>query len=189
MITILGVYNATTGSWCTYKDQRIDFKIREEPLSITISTSSITLLLEHSHDKPFKIYMRNLDVAVKYWDYRLNNWGRLQITLDNEHEVNYYRIVFKNAKVLIIEKDKEMDSQLHIQSQVSQVNPTVQSKSVDELTDPQLIETLRSKINDENFKKLVGILEDPNKKTKLFNAILTHLLPGVIDFFRWIELI
>jgi predicted Zn-dependent protease len=148
MIVSIGIYDPKRNTWCTHKSKippDIHASMSFNPLSITI-LEPITekIIINNDSLHPLKVYIRNLDIAIKYWNDQ-GSWGRVQLSFDNTKDVEQWRFIFNNFRIQVIEKQLQ-NSEL-----------TMNLLYVEELSDTQLLNMLEEKINDSKFIKLVSL--------------------------------
>ncbi|KAG0675454.1 hypothetical protein C6P40_001834 [Pichia californica] len=144
-------YNSDIQQWKSFQSFGLSFNIK----IIKNLNSEIDLIINHENNELFKIlninnnnkmmkiYKREPDLAIKYFDLNFKNWKKLQITLDLiNYEFNYYLKLIKFFEIFKIEIiNKELGNS--------------NNSNIKDLSDDEFLNYLNLKIKDPEFILLV----------------------------------
>lgn len=141
----VSVYNQDKEQWMSVETKGFDLLLIIEntnsQLSMVIKQNNQILNLIDIDDNT-KIYKREPELAIRYWDCSIEKWGKVQILINLKDLFRKCIDYLESLKIKIIDKDN------YGSRNENKTNPT-------DLTDEDLIKHIHSRLKDPNFVLLV----------------------------------
>lgn len=154
----VSIYEQDKEQWMSIEAKGFDlFLIIEEKnskLSMVIKQDNQILNLISVEDN-IKIYKREPELAIRYWDCSIEKWRKIQISIKSNDWFKMCIDYLEKFKVKIVDKDNNNNKKEN------------EIKSID-LNDEELIQHIQSRLNDPNFILLVCLKIKWNLKNYLF---------------------
>ncbi|ONH72780.1 hypothetical protein BOH78_3568 [Pichia kudriavzevii] len=146
----VSLYSQKVGGWVQLEDGPLWMVlVANTPMTVVISRTACGSLLNQvleikQHvEYGLKVYFRNGEMAMKYWDLAIGNWGRVQFTMGVDECIRWKRHL-SSLQVCVVDKSVKLNTSESLAVPVGT-----------HLSNQEMLRLIQERLRDTGFQRLV----------------------------------